>query len=349
MDKLIAQNIKERSLIVISLLFSLFININVTIDSINTIMLHQSGTSLQELIFPWIFSIIMVFLLSWFVLSFNLRRKINILPKVYHNNPNTISIIGNILIAFIVFFSYIFGYYLFGLTETITEGLVKNVFGWSVVGSILIIISRTIKYQKQSELERIQKEKYKSEKLKSELKEIRDFLNPHFLFNSLNTLNALIRVDPIKASLFTSHLSRLYRYILQSKERDLVSIEEELFFIDNYTKLINIRFEDRFHVEINIPDKQKTALIPVLALQLLIENAVKHNEISKDNPLKVSIYIENELLVVTHPLQERRDVSTSTGNGISGLSKRCIILMKRDITIIKNKNFTVKVPIDLKL
>ncbi|WP_068475290.1 sensor histidine kinase [Saccharicrinis aurantiacus] len=347
MEKLIAENIKERTIIVISLLFSFLINLSITIDSVNLFLNKAYKVPLSELLFPWIYSLLMIFLLAWFILSFNLRLKINLPFNLYYKSPTAISIIGTIFIALSIFFIFILGNYAFGSAESIRDGITRYLFGWSVVISILVILSRTLKFQKQSDLERIQKEKYKSEKLQSELKEVRDFLNPHFLFNSLNTLNALIKIDADKASLFTTHLSRLYRYILQNKEHDLVSIEDELFFIESYTKLMNIRFGSQFNVEVNISNEHKTALIPVLALQLLIENAVKHNEISSEKPLTVSIYIEGDMLCVVHPLQERRNRITSTGNGISGLSKRCMILMKRDIEIIKNENFTVKVPIKM--
>jgi len=170
-------------------------------------------------------------------------------------------------------------------------------------------------------------------------------LNPHFLFNSLNSLHSLIRSNPEKASLFVTNLSKLYRYVLQSKEKDLVSIEEELAFLKNYTDLIHIRYRDKFQINIDLKAKDYRLYLPVLSIQLLVENAIKHNEISEENPLKVFVNIIEGHLVVTHKLRPRKTLIQSTSNGIVNLSRRCQYLIGRDIEIQKDENFTVRIPI----
>lgn len=137
----------------------------------------------------------------------------------------------------------------------------------------------------------------------------------------------------------------LYRYVLQSKEKDLVCINEELTFLKNYTDLIHIRYRDKFQINIDIEKSNLYLLIPVLSIQLLVENAIKHNEISEENPLKVIINIIDKHLVVTHKLRPRKTLIQSTENGIISLSKRCKHLIGKDIEIQKDENFTVRIPI----
>ena len=137
----------------------------------------------------------------------------------------------------------------------------------------------------------------------------------------------------------------LYRYVLQSKEKDLVSIAEELSFLKNYTDLIRIRYRDKFQINIDIDKRNLHFSIPVLSIQLLVENAIKHNEISEENPLKVMVNIIDKHLVVTHKLRPRKTLIQSTGNGIVNLSRRCQYLIGKDIEILKDENFTVRIPI----
>lgn len=328
-----------KNLALISCVYAIFINAGNSIELVHDIF---NGEDSSFSFIRWTFGLIMVFIISWITLIFNLY----IIPRFEITNnksSNRKTILYNIFLYASFVLTFTFAVNKFHIYDS--GKFLPNIFGWTVVYSISLLIFSAIKYQRKSKDEQKEKEILKTEKLRSELNEIKMVVNPHFLFNSLNTLNALINIDPSKASKFTSHLSRLYRHILSHRNKDLITIKEELFFINDYVQLIKIRYNDCFNIKTEIDEEHQNCLIPPLSLQLLIENAEKHNVFTVSSPLLVSIYIENEYLVVTHQLRERLASNNNMGNGLSSLSKRCKILFKKDLIIIKNNNFTVKVPL----
>ena len=175
---------------------------------------------------------------------------------------------------------------------------------------------------------------------------LRTQINPHFLFNALNSLNALIRQKSDKASTFVDKLSLLLRSTLQRSDKDFITIQDELDYLETYIYLQKERFGDKFSIDIQIPKEWTKELIPSFSLQLLVENAIKHNVISKKQPLSLEIYTKGNDLVVRNLIQERRDSVESTETGLSNLSMRFNLLKKRKIKIIKdNTYFSVKLPI----
>ena len=185
---------------------------------------------------------------------------------------------------------------------------------------VLFFIARILRLQTDQQENRIENERLKQQNLQNELAALKNQIDPHFLFNSLNSLTSLIR-DNVKATQFVKKLSYMYRYILQSGDTDLVSIKDELKFLESYAYLIHTRYRDRFDIEIQIEDKYLEEQIPPLALQLLVENAVKHNEISESNPLKVRLYSKNGSLFVENPIRPRTTLAEGTGNGLLNLKK----------------------------
>jgi len=152
-------------------------------------------------------------------------------------------------------------------------------------------------------------------------------VNPHFLFNSLNVLTSLIRLDPELAEKFTEHLAKVYRYVLENKDNELVSLSTEMSFLDAYIFLINIRFMDKVIVNIDIPESRNSDQVIPLAMQLLIENAIKHNAMSKKSPLVIDIFIDEEnYLNVVNNLQEREAHMNSTGVGLKNIQNRYRLL-----------------------
>ncbi len=173
-----------------------------------------------------------------------------------------------------------------------------------------------------TQLIRLQKEN-----LQSQFEVLRQQVNPHFLFNSLNVLTSLIKLEPDLAEKFTEHLSKVYRYVLENKDNDLVDLQTELDFLNAYVFLLNIRFMGKIEVNVDIADDKKDLKILPLALQLLIENAIKHNSMSKKNPLKIDILTENEkTLIVENNLQERESHMASTGVGLKNIEHRYYLL-----------------------
>lgn len=169
--------------------------------------------------------------------------------------------------------------------------------------------------------------KLQKENLQSQFDVLKQQVNPHFLFNSLNVLTSLIRLEPELAEKFTEHLAKVYRYVLENKDNELVSLCTEMSFLDAYIFLINIRFMDKVLVNIRIQeDRRNTRIIP-LAMQLLIENAIKHNAMSKKSPLVIDIFIDDEnYLNVVNNLQEREAHMSSTGVGLKNIQNRYRLL-----------------------
>ena len=171
-------------------------------------------------------------------------------------------------------------------------------------------------------------------------------LNPHFLFNSLNTLIAEIKYNPDNAMLFTQSLSSVYRYVLQCQGRNLVSLKEELDFMNSYLFLHKVRLGDCIHCDCRIPSEYMERQIPPLTLQLLVENVIKHNSISSSKPMVIHVDVDNEYLIVSNPVSPKKKKEVSSGIGLKNLANRCRLITDKDLFVQKEKSaFTVKIPI----
>ena len=169
-------------------------------------------------------------------------------------------------------------------------------------------------------------------------------VNPHFLFNSLNTLIAEIEYNPRNAVEFTKNLSNVYRYVLQSQDKTLVSLGDELEFLDAFLFLHKVRLGDCIICHVDVPDDLRERMLPPLTLQMLAENVVKHNSISSARPMKINIGVEGTFLVVSNLVQLKQNV-TSSGIGLQNLSNRCKLIMGKEIEICSKLGvFTVKIP-----
>lgn len=174
---------------------------------------------------------------------------------------------------------------------------------------------------------------------------LKNQLDPHFLFNSLNVLTSLIEEDPDQAQKFTTSLSKVYRYVLEQKSKNLISVDEELKFARTYVRLLKMRFEDSIIFEIPEKALNPEAKIVPLSLQLLLENAVKHNIVTSAKPLHIKIYEEGNYLYVSNNLQEKQVVKKSSGVGLQNIRQRYAILTKEEMQIFKNdKEFKVRLP-----
>lgn len=170
-------------------------------------------------------------------------------------------------------------------------------------------------------------------------------LNPHFLFNSLNTLIAEIEYNPENAVHFTKHLSSVYRYVLQSQDKTLVTLAEELEFMRSYLFLHEVRLGKCLICENNVPANYMDALLPPLTLQLLAENVIKHNSITQSKPMTISIGIAHGYLIVSNPVHPKKS-AVSSGVGLQNLAKRCKLMFGKDIVVESETDcFTVKVPL----
>jgi sensor histidine kinase YesM len=185
------------------------------------------------------------------------------------------------------------------------------------------------------------------ERSQAELEALRNELDPHFIFNSLNTLNHLIINNPQQAYLFNNKLAQVYKYFLINKHSELISLSEELEFIDSYFFLLQIRHDDKLNLQTDLNDhNERMIMIPPLALQLLVENAIKHNEFNHENPLGIKIVMNNQYLKVSNNMKPKSYLVNSTGIGLKNLSSRYKLLCNKDIVIEHtDKEFIVKLPL----
>lgn len=189
----------------------------------------------------------------------------------------------------------------------------------------------------------IKAERFERESLKSKYESLKNQVNPHFLFNSLNALSSLVYDDQEKAVEFIRKLAQVYRYVLDKKDMELVSLNDELTFLKNYIFLQKIRFGENLRLELDV--KSEEGMVPPIALQTLVENAIKHNVVSEKKPLTISIEVGKEICVVRNNIQEKLE-KDSTGIGLSNLRSRYDFLSDRQIEIENSNNeFIVKVPI----
>jgi hypothetical protein len=211
----------------------------------------------------------------------------------------------------------------------------------STVAIVMYVFIFIRKYQE----EKLKIQKQKTVRISTEHESLKSQIGPHFLFNSLNVLNGLIDENPHKAQEFVSELSSVYRYVLEQKDKSLVSLREEIDFSKTYMNLIQKRFEDglAFEIQENIPEDFQ--IVP-LSLQILLENCIKHNRISANEPLKVKVYIENDKLIIHNNLQIKNQMNQSTGKGLQNIINRYKTFTEQKVEIIKTeREFIVKIPL----
>ncbi|WP_445715038.1 2TM domain-containing protein [Flavobacterium sp.] len=180
----------------------------------------------------------------------------------------------------------------------------------------------------------------------AQFESLKNQIDPHFLFNSLNVLSSLIEENPESAQKFTTSLSKVYRYVLEQKDKELISVAEELKFAKTYMNLLKMRFENSITFEIPEGFENEEAKVVPLSLQLLLENCIKHNVVSEAKPLHVKISIENNQLVVTNNLQKKEVLSDRKGVGLQNIVNRYAILTKRNVLVEENeKEFKIFLPI----
>jgi sensor histidine kinase YesM len=337
------KQVKQSAIIKIALLLAILASLPKTIflyDMISQGNLSFSATWIMDLAYRLVF----FFLFSWAILELNANvgyaqfrwpTKVRMAVLVLVNIA--------VLVAALGLFKFL---YPILLDTEITER--DNRFlNFTYVNLLiaLFFIGRILRLQTDKQESRIENEHLKQQSLQNELMALKNQIDPHFLFNSLNSLTSLIRENE-KATQFVKKLSYMYRYILQSGESDLVPVRDELKFLESYTHLIRARYRDRFTIDIEIPDRYLDQEIPPLALQLLVENAVKHNEISTTNPLNVHIYSKGSSIYVENRMQPRTILKEGTKNGLLNLKKRYVLLLKQELKVrTENNIFAVELPL----
>jgi LytS/YehU family sensor histidine kinase len=192
----------------------------------------------------------------------------------------------------------------------------------------------------------VKTERLEKEKSQVQFDNLKNQLNPHFLFNALTSLNSLIFEDQVLASQFLQQLSKVYRYVLQNNDRNYVSLQTEFDFIEHYASLLKTRFREGLNISFDIsPEAKERAIVPV-TLQILIENAIKHNIVDKEQPLDIDIATVGDYLVVSNTFQPRKRVENSNKMGLENLKSLYRFLTDRQVIIEQREDrFWVKVPL----
>ncbi len=239
----------------------------------------------------------------------------------------------------------------FCIKELQTSEADQQIFFFAVlIGFILVLFYNSLliaqKFFASWKLSVLEIEKLKHEKAKSDYMALQDQLNPHFLFNNLNVLLSEIKYNSSNAIAFTEELATVYRYVLQSKNLNLVPVSEELDFLNSYLFLHKTRVGNGLHTEINIPEDVMSCSIPPLTLQILVENVLKHNIVTEQKPLFLKISVdENHYLIVSNNIQLRTS-TYSTNTGLNNIQQRYAILSDQKVIIDQGESvFTVKVPL----
>jgi hypothetical protein len=269
----------------------------------------------------------------------------------WHNKP-----VQKVLVLLLVV-----GFYTIPVSVLLLVGW-YNFFGggqlnWSIIwqSTLIILVAvvfithvyETVFLVKESETEMIKNEQLERAKAEAELEALKNQIDPHFIFNSLNTLSHLIEEKPVKAKQFNDNMADVYRYILQNKARDLVLLKEEMIFLQNYFSLLKIRFEKAVQMEILVDEAELDHyLIPPISLQILAENAIKHNEFSDAVPLAIEIKLVNDELLIHNPVRKKTLRKPSSGIGLQNLQERYKLITNKEIIIKEEeKDFTVVLPV----
>lgn len=219
-----------------------------------------------------------------------------------------------------------------------------------IAGSLLIValvgtIYESIYLYQNWRRTLLETEQLRREQVESQLEGLKNQVNPHFLFNSLNTLTYLIPEDHEKAVQFVQKLSRVYRYILEMKDKKLVTLAEELKFLHAYVFLVKERFGENLQVELDVPEPAKSMQVVPLSLQILFENAIKHNVIAQGKPLNVAVRVEGGNLVVVNKLQPKAQVMPGTGTGLANVKNRYRYFTNDPVSISADDGvFEVRLP-----
>jgi two-component system LytT family sensor kinase len=304
------------------------------------------------------------------------------IPKLFDagSTPGDIVINSSITLMFSIFIWY---YNIYSLPKFSSQRTNKSLFNWklllSVILGILIMVILVIGHQELFQISKMDApimfelrgvlinlivymflhllfQNYQTQKMGLELERthavnlgaqyelLKQQVNPHFLFNSLNTLKSMVEIQDPQSADFILKLSDFYRFTLESRKLDLIPLKEELQILDSYVFLLKARFEDGFVLINEVDQKQYESVVPPFTVQLLIENCIKHNVVSLEKPLRIRLYSENDFLVIENPIQLKRGV-LSTGVGLDNINNRLMHLVHKEIQIDKTETiFKVKIP-----
>ncbi|OBW42883.1 Sensor histidine kinase YpdA [Chryseobacterium sp. MOF25P] len=225
-----------------------------------------------------------------------------------------------------------------------------NFSNWFMINLALLISAFLHAKSFMEELKKANKKEVVEQKLiaksaNAQFESLKNQLDPHFLFNSLNVLSSLIDENPGQAQKFTASMSKIYRYVLEQKDKEMVTVEDEIEFAKIYCDLLKTRFEDSVDFEFNVRKEDMRKFVVPLSLQLLLENSIKHNFATSSKPLLIKVFSENDTLCIENNLQVREQLKESAGIGLANIVQRYSLLTKKNVFIEKSEDyFKVRLP-----
>lgn len=284
-----------------------------------------------------------------------ISKTVKILNKVLPFQKNTgnrlfIGLLIHFIITFLLIlgFFFLYKFYFFDTTDffvTFKSTLIKLAIILLIITIIFEVIYFALySYYSYSKFQ-IETVKQERKQIELQLNALKSQLSPHFLFNSLNTISSLIYNDEKKAEIFIRRLAKMYDFTLKSYQHKLITLQEEVNFVKAYVYLIQTRFKDKVSCFISIDEDLLATKIPPLTLQMLVENAVKHNQMSIDKPLFITIKsIDSEIIIENNITESPKNI-TSFNIGLKNIEARYLLLVNKAISIVKAEKFIVKLPL----
>lgn len=297
---------------------------------------------LEHMIYSWLIYLANALLIAYLIQRYGM--------KIFKGNLLFLSILGNISVSVLaIFFArliIISGLQGMGILEFFQGESPQYYVNSLIIAIVISGIFYSFYYYKNRQEHRFKEQKIIAGKAAAQFDALKNQLDPHFLFNSLNVLTSLIEEDQDAAQRFTTSLSKVYRYVLEQKNKELVPVDEEFAFARTYVRLLKMRFEDSIVFEIPEKSTNPEARIVPLSLQLLLENAVKHNVVTSARPLRITVKEEDGYVVVTNNLQPKQVVKKSSGVGLQNIRQRYGLLTERQVEIGEaDEHFRVALPI----
>jgi len=287
--------------------------------------------------------------LVWFMNRLLTKRLDKKLPWLKHGNKRFYWQLGlGILLSLLIIN---LSYFSLKLGLTSDPPVQEQILSMNVLGILVLLptisINFGIQFLSNWKNAQVNSEKFQKETIRAELTTLKNHLDPHFLFNNLNILSSLISKDKNLSQNYLEKFADVYRNILESSKEELVTLNEELCFIASYLYLLEIRFEDTIQTFIDVETIDHTKYIPPLTLQMLIENAIKHNSISEIRPLKIHIASQNGYISVKNNYQPKKQAIKGVGGtGLKNIEKRYSYFTDKKVQVYENpENFIVKIPL----
>ncbi|WP_116787290.1 2TM domain-containing protein [Flavobacterium psychrotrophum] len=231
------------------------------------------------------------------------------------------------------------------ISQYFAEERISNFYVAIAITLVITLSLHIFYFYKNYQENRVKQQKIIAGTASAKFETLKNQIDPHFLFNSLNVLSSLIEENPENAQRFTTSLSKVYRYVLEQKDKELISVAEELAFAKTYMNLLKMRFENSVFYEVQENLTNHDAMVVPLSLQLLLENTVKHNVVSQQKPLRIRIFEQNGYLVVQNDYQKKEVLQDRRGVGLQNIISRYAIVTARKVQIEQDeKHFTVKLP-----